>query len=137
MNIQNYLYKKIFFLTYIMDRIKIEKLDYSSYYLKNYGYCCVSIRVEYDGKKIQIGEEINKFSSINETKSKLLRAVLLYEVVREKLQELYSNLFKYSYSGSAMDYYEERKKKYDEQIIEKANEILKQFIIEKYSDILN
>ena len=111
MNIQNYLYKKIS-VDYIMDRIKIEKLDYSSYYLKNDGYCCVSIRIEYDGKKIQIGEEINKFSSINETKRNLLRAVLLYEEVKEEL-------------------------KYDEQIIEKANELLKQFIIEKYNDILN
>ena len=118
-----------------MDKIKIEKLDYSSYYLKNYGYCCVSICIEYDGKKKQFCSEINKLSSINETQSKLLRVVLLYEFVKEKLKELYSNLSKYSYLD--MDYYEERKKKYDEQIIEKANEILKQFIIEKYSDILN
>ena len=120
-----------------MDRIKIEKLDYSSYYLKNDGYSCVSIRFEYDGKKIQIGEEINKFNYIDETQSKLLRAVLLYEGVKEELKELYGNLFKYSYSRSDMNYYEECKKKYDEQIIEKANELLKQFIIEKHSDILN
>ena len=120
-----------------MDRIKIGKLYYSSYYLKNDGYCCVSICIEYDGKKKQIGEEINKFSSINETKSKLLRAVLLYEEVKEELKELYSNLFKYSYSRSDMNYYEECKKKYDEQIIEKANELLKQFIIEKYGNELN
>ena len=130
-----FIYKKIFFLTYIMDRIKIEKLDYSSCYLKNDGFTGVSIYIEYDGKKKRIGEEINKLSSINETQSKLLRVVLLYEFVKEKLKELYSNLSKYSYLD--MDYYEERKKKYDEQIIEKANELLKQFIIEKYSDILN
>ena len=49
---------------------------------------------------------------------------------------MYDNL-KYSYPSLSMNCYEERKKKYDEQIIEKANELLKQFIIEKYSDRLN
>ena len=109
-----------------MGRIKIEKFDY--YENGNYEYS-VTIVIEYNDEKKSICDNVNRFSSIYETESKLLRVVLIYEAVKEALNEIY-NKCSIIYD---VEYYEESKKYFDEKIIEKAKNLLKQFIKKKLS----
>ena len=99
-----------------MDRIKIKRFEF----LKNCRYYTIVIIIDYDDKKITINDSVYKFSSIDETQSKLLRAVILYEEVNEELEEI-KNIIQWYKNG----YYENGKKKLDEKIIEKANFLLK------------